>query len=693
METPEADELVLQNWRSQGTARGMSVLDSHEVLFPMVEIGTHHPKWISVKNPSHQPVVMQLILNSGEIVDECRDPNELLQPSSSSSLVHNKGITPTRYGFSIADNAVTEAYVHPYGIATFGPIFFHPSSRCWWKSSALIRNNLSGVEWLPLRGFGGSLSLVLFEGSDPVQTIEFKFNLPRSLNFSPPDISQSTDSNRNACSQPHLKELYAKNTGDLPVEVSRIEISGKECGLDGFLVHTCKGFALEPGESTKLIISHQTDFSAAMLQRDLQLALASGILVIPMKVSLPMSTLNFCKRSVLWMRVKKSWVPITLVTSVMFLLFCRILPQVISFRSQDFLFRSGKCSIAAISHQGKSSRMHRNQKDGGKFAMSAKINGFSRSINDNQTLMSESGGRSSDCQCVASEQGTTAEPVNLTMGYRSQNKCFLDTQTEMTLPPSLLSKSVAVETSVLQEAALPGKLTVKVGKEKGKRRRKKKGSGAGLAAQFEVSSSQSGNSTPSSPLSPVTSITPKRLWPLSLDSDQRPEARNPFAHIADRRREKFSGTEIGSTTNMLEPISSVKFDSSSMSCPTQEKPPTPRQKATPVLLSSATFPSTGKSAPNSISASPLLASTSPIAPHARAPGSKLGDPTTVETLDKKGNEDDFKYDIWGDHLFGQHLTGRSGEVYAKSRFATKYDSDSFFLRGPQIPFVGSHQEG
>uniref|UniRef100_A0A2K2C6T3 Uncharacterized protein n=1 Tax=Populus trichocarpa TaxID=3694 RepID=A0A2K2C6T3_POPTR len=42
MDMVEADEFVLGNWKSQGTTSGMFVLDGYEVLFPMVQVGTHH---------------------------------------------------------------------------------------------------------------------------------------------------------------------------------------------------------------------------------------------------------------------------------------------------------------------------------------------------------------------------------------------------------------------------------------------------------------------------------------------------------------------------------------------------------------------------------------------------------------------------------------------------------------------------
>ncbi|KVH92525.1 hypothetical protein Ccrd_005417 [Cynara cardunculus var. scolymus] len=290
-EMTKADEPVLGNWQSQGTENGMSVLDDDEIIFPLVHVGSHQSKWISVLNPSDQPVVMQLLLNSGEIIDECRGSDEVLQPPSSYTLVLNGYTTPSRYGFSVAGNAVTEAYVHPHGKAVLGPIVFCPSSRCAWRSSVLIRNNLSGVEWLSLRGSGGLLSLLLLDGSDPVRNIKLKHNLPSSINRM-------------------MKVVFAKNTGDLPLEVNRISVSGTKCGSDGFLVDSCDGFSLQPGELRKLVISYRADFCAAIVRRELELVMAGGMLIVPMEVSLSTPMLRICKQSLIWTRFKKFFLAI-----------------------------------------------------------------------------------------------------------------------------------------------------------------------------------------------------------------------------------------------------------------------------------------------------------------------------------------------------------------------------------------------
>lgn len=646
--------MVLENWKSQGTASGMSVLDDQEVFFPMVEVGSHHSKWITVKNPIQQPVVMQLILNSGEIIDECRGPDGFTQPPSS-NLVLDESIPPAKYGFSIAENAVTEAYVHPYGTASFGPISFQPLNRCGWRSSALVRNNLSGVEWLSLRGFGGSLSLVLLEGSEPVQSVEFNLNLPIPLNISPPDTLVHMEEMIYACSQPLSKELSAKNTGDLPLEVRKIEVSGTECGKDGFMVHTCKGFALEPGESTKLLISYQYDFSAAMVHRDLELALDTGILVIPMKASLPLYMFNICKKSVFWMRVKKSSVAVLLVVSLMLLVFCCLFSHLIALGSLD------------------------DKQSNGKLSVSGEVNSLLRSIGDDKASVHPSVSRYPDGQGGTPEQGMTVQHVSQVMGNLKQTSDSLYNQKERAFPSSLLSKSVPVETSDTIEASQPGNLTVKTGKEKGRRRKKRKGAISKLTGLFEVSSSQSGNSTPSSPLSPVISVTPKRTRPLSPDMERSIEAsRYPFTQAASQLCERDQVFRSNTEVNILEPKVSVKHCNNNLLFSTQEQPSASRKTTTkPVLLPSATFPCPGRRVPDVLCPSPFLASTSAIAPHARAPGSKLDN----QKEEKARLGDEYAYDIWGDHFSGLHLMSK--DVTSLISNATKDYSESFFVRGPQ----------
>ncbi|KHN18129.1 Transmembrane protein 131-like [Glycine soja] len=498
LETRDVDELVLANWKSQGVTGSMSMLEDSEVLFFMIQVGSYVSKWITIKNPSQHPMVMQLILNSREIINECRDLDDLLHPSSSSNLVLDEGATPKKYGFSIPENALTEAYVHPHDHVTLGPIIFYPFDRCGWSGSALIRNNLLGVEWIPLKGYGGLLSLVLLERSEHVDNVDFDLKMPKTLNFSLPYTLLHMKEISSACSQHLVKELYAKNTGDLPLEVKSIRVSGRECGLDGFKILSCKGFALEPGESTKLLISYQTDFSTAVVHQDLELILATSIFLLPMKASFPYYMLSSYKRSMYWIG--------------------------------DNLIHTTIKSVE------KTLMLHHDQRKS-KLSMSNEMN----------HLIEASSGKYSYVQ---------GNPFELEISQRlthkfenhEQTSHALDIQSERKLSSSTVQNFDPMEASQL------GYLTVKTGKEKG-RRRKRKSLGAKLVALFEVSSSQSGNSTPLSPLSHTPSTTPKCNWPMSPDEEQPPKAPSSMTQVATQHSANDQASATVVVSNILKPAS------------------------------------------------------------------------------------------------------------------------------------------
>ncbi|KAL5982405.1 hypothetical protein ACLOJK_016476 [Asimina triloba] len=669
----EADELILRNWRSQGISNGMSILEDHELLFPMVQVGSHHSEWIHVNNPSGDPVIMQLVLNSGSIVDHCGGSSQALYDPFSSSFGHDDYIS-NKDGFSIMEAAVTQAYVHPYSRAVLGPIVFHPSDRCTWQSSALIRNNLSGVEWLHLRGSGGSLSLVLLEGSEPVRHLEFSLEVPSPPNTSPLGL-QDTSS---LCVQPLSKDIYVKNIGDLPVEVRRLEVSGTACGLDGFMIQTCKGFALEPGESIRLLISFQTDFSASVVHRDLELALAAGVLVIPMKAILPANMLNLCRKTMFWMLFMKLSVVVLVIlvaATVTFVMFFRILPQAMVSGTGEYFSRSERNAISTVSRIDKTSRAHRKQrnarllKEGEKPEMGF-VTGYVDHLNSVQELGTKQSKKMQDEQAGI--------------------PTCMDHQKETPLLSSSVAKSKSTEVSenaVAMESPQSGKLTVRIERERGRRRKRRAhGASPGLTGKLEVSSSQSGNSTPSSPLSPVTSFTPKRSWPLSSDVENSFEGlEHPFEGGAKRKHEKEHGFKTSGEASLKESaISFKRYDTSlSYSVPEQHPAPVKLVRGRPVLLPSATFPVTGWRAPGLVGTSPFVGSSSTIAPPARAPGFKA---IKEEPVQPKGNvelEEKFTYDIWGNHFSEFHLMGKHREISGEVSDASVGNSQSFFLMGPQ----------
>ncbi|KAF5177082.1 Transmembrane protein [Thalictrum thalictroides] len=671
----EADELVLRNWRSQGTTRDKSVLGHDEVDFAVVQVGTHGSKWITVKNPSQQPVLMQLVLNSGTVINGCKSLDMFLQQPLSSSLVQNESARPTTYGFSIADTATAEAYVHPNGQARLGPVIFHPSKRCEWRGSALIRNNLSGVESLSLKGFGGSVSMVVLENSEPVRTKELNQNMPISANVAPQQLLFHMENMSAACFISLSKEFHAINTGDLPLQVRKIEVSGTNCGLDGFVVHTCNAFALEPGESRKLQVSYKTDFSAAVVHRDLELTLGTGIFVIPMKASLPHHVLTVCRKSVFWVFLKKLCFVACIATSLTYMAFSIIHPKVVSLGSKDYVFKTENGSIRRA-RKPYGNRAERNSK----ISVYNNIIGLVRLIRTNETSKLGFVGRYSDCSDGDQEQRTDINLISTQDVYKKVIGVPGAKSETPLLQYSSTVKPASLETSCASEAQQACNLTVRVGKEKSKRRRKKRSSGAGITGLLEASSSQSGNSTPSSPMSPILSFAHKTAWPLSPDADHAIEAVNPFVKVRDQHHVKEQVFKASCGSTPLEAKVSGNFDRSIYPFSQQQTSISQKVTTKHMLLSSATFPNTNQRLPGVVNPPLLSRSTSAINPNARAPGSNLKS-KAIKTEEAKRAEDKFTYDIWGNHFSGLHLMNK---VTDTSTMISKGDSQSFFVMGPQI---------
>ncbi|CAL9132353.1 unnamed protein product [Musa textilis] len=643
IEAFKADELILRNWRSQGRVTDVSVLEEHELSFPVVPVGTHFSKWISVHNPSQQTVIMQFVLNSGEVIDKCISADELHEHTFLSRVSEIDSVE-TRIGFSMSDSAVTEAFVHPSDSALFGPVVFRPLNRCMWRSSGLIRNNLSGVEWFPIRAFGGSHLLILLEDSEPVWKLEFNFHLP--TNRPAADLFSYIENTSSLCNHRLSKEIYAKNIGELPLQVKKIKISGTDCALDGFMVHRCKGFALEPGESVKLLISYEADFYTDVVYRDLELAFATGIFVIPMKASLPIQMLNLCRKTFSWTVHWK--VPLLIFAAVsIFLLLARIVPHSFLLDTEEYNVNVDD-TINAMNKAGKTSCLHHSTK-------------FSRSSDEDENPKSEFVNEHRMCQNVV-----------LDSPKRRQDKQDFVHQKEITFsPPTLPTKPVEVfDKYNLLEAPQSGSLTIRVVKEKG-RRRKRRTIGTGLTAKLEVAGGQSGNSTPTSPLSPNVS-TPKQAWCLSPES-------NDVLNAGLSSEQKHQRThDAVDTLGMRVSETEKHYERSSMMPGRKQYPVTPKLTGKQTTSPSVDFLQSVSNEPF-VPAPSVSATHSPIAPHARAPGRRSNKNKAIETeMVNDGVGKEYTYDIWGDHFSDSFLIRKPRLVDA-----SEGDSQSFFARDPR----------
>ncbi|TKV97797.1 hypothetical protein SEVIR_9G518500v4 [Setaria viridis] len=636
MRAVKADDTILRQWRSHGTSDGISILMDHEIMFPIVQIGSQFSKWIKVHNPSLEHAAMQLVVNSEEIIDQCKTVTDVCELTFSSKSPEINS-TETRFGFSLSDVAITEAHVGPSETALLGPIVFRPSNRCMWSSMVLIRNNLSGVELLPLRAYGGRQSIVLLEESKPAWKLEFNLgsniqNVQNKSTMTKQEVPSSL------CSQQLTKEIHVKNSGDLPLQVTKVKISGADCGVDGFAVDNCKGFSLAPSESIRMLISFQADFSSAMVKRDLELVMTTGIFPIPMTANIPVCMLNQCRKSYLRSAHWKLLVLFFGALTLLVLVFVRYPPHSLAGGSQDHYIKidDRKSTIfeenrkSPVSKTLKPSFLHQSSKK-------------SRAIKEHKRTEE------------ALAEKYPASVIDSSKSTDDKNN------PDEELPTSTMSVSPSnpVEDKASGEAPRTSEnLTIRIARDKGKRRKRKVG-GAGLAGKFEVSSSHSGNSTPSSPLS--QSSTPKQGWSFS-------GAPSELKH--GNRHE--TGFDVEATTSST----GTNREKKTWSQVAKEQPRSrSASPGTPSPSASALTTTTWRS--------PMLSTSSPIAPHARAPGSNLVKDKAVKRGEGARLKKDFTYDIWGDH-FPANLLGivRNGAP-CKMPVASEGASYSLFAREPQ----------
>lgn len=222
-----------------------------------------------------------------------------------------------------------------------------------------------------------------------------------------------------------------------------------------------------------------------------------------------------------------------------------------------------------------------------------------------------------------------------------------------------VSPANPVEGKTLREAPQTSEnLTIRIARDKGKRRKRKVG-GAGLAGKFEVSSSHSGNSTPSSPLSQCS--TPKQGWSFSgTPSELKHESKLE------------TGFDVEATTSSTGSNRERKTWS-------QVAKEQPRSRS----ASPGTISPSAPALTTTAWCSPMLATSSPIAPHARAPGSNLVKDKAVKRGEGAKLKKDYTYDIWGDH-FPANLLGiaRNGTP-CKMPAASEGAPYSLFAREPQ----------
>eukprot|EP00045_Choanoeca_perplexa_P017419 m.253230 g.253230 ORF g.253230 m.253230 type:complete len:1714 (-) comp17533_c0_seq1:91-5232(-) len=173
------------------------------------------------------------------------------------------------------------------------PLAFTPEHRGACVSYLLLMNNLTILEPVKVDGTAGKGTF----GFPKTQTNVVNGSLTLPL--------QAED--LDACRQPsglsvadanhsYVFNFTVVNRGNMPVSVVSLGINGVPCQGDGFRIHNCAPFVLEPKKQHLLSVGFTPDFTTATVRRKLvvQLAGSERPLYFPLVATVPPDMLGVC---------------------------------------------------------------------------------------------------------------------------------------------------------------------------------------------------------------------------------------------------------------------------------------------------------------------------------------------------------------------------------------------------------------
>ncbi|KAJ8407276.1 hypothetical protein AAFF_G00278500 [Aldrovandia affinis] len=316
---------------------------SRQISFPLTNTNSSSEEEVVLENPADVPVYVQVLPlalypNPSVVAEKLLNRLALGTASNISTstlefLVHRNQVrNSTQHGgvqrlntsVGKGGRGFLEGPSHPFvynllllpGEAKSFTVKFTPLSNQMVSSLLIIRNNLTVVDCVVMRGQGASESLKL-AGKAPGPGSSLRFKMTEAVLKDCSEKAKSKEPNFTL-----RRTFKVENTGPLPIHVQSTEIGGYACEGYGFKVLNCQQFALKPNASKEIIILFTPDFTTSRVTRELRLVTAGGsAFVFVLNASLPYHMLGVCAEAL----PRPSWelelyITISLIMSSMFLL-------------------------------------------------------------------------------------------------------------------------------------------------------------------------------------------------------------------------------------------------------------------------------------------------------------------------------------------------------------------------------------
>jgi hypothetical protein len=169
-------------------------------------------------------------------------------------------------GVETSEAAVT-VLLGPHGTSNID-IEFLPRTQKTVTSLLILRNNLTIMDGVIVQG-QGVLSMFTLDGRDPGND-----HMPLHFNLTASYLAKCNESSHSFTMK---KTFVAKNTGQLPIQVVSLQISGRPCAGYGFTIQNCQPFTIKPNTTHHLEIDFTPDFTLSRISRQLDIVTAEGL--------------------------------------------------------------------------------------------------------------------------------------------------------------------------------------------------------------------------------------------------------------------------------------------------------------------------------------------------------------------------------------------------------------------------------
>ncbi|XP_072433108.1 transmembrane protein 131 isoform X1 [Chiloscyllium punctatum] len=275
---------------------------TRDLIFPLTNTNNTSEKELILENPADVPVFVQLLPlalypNPSFVADVLMERLHLSKHANLDTKTFEFKIVSNRTSSIKSSSGFVEGYsrqsvlnvILKSGEKRSMTVQFTPVYNRTVMSLIIIRNNLTVVDAVVVQGQGTTES-VKVAGKHPGPGSSLRFKINEALLKDCSDKMKMKEPNFT------LKRVFkVENTGQLPVLVKSMEISGYICEGYGFKVVNCQEFALKPNASKDIIILFTPDFTASRVIRELRLITAGGSqFVFILNASLPYHMLATC---------------------------------------------------------------------------------------------------------------------------------------------------------------------------------------------------------------------------------------------------------------------------------------------------------------------------------------------------------------------------------------------------------------